>query len=130
MSPVSSVALIEDDADARVALGRVLKASGFVVSSYASAEAYLASGVNEPVCLLVDMQLEGMSGLDLLRALRTGGSALPVIVITADDDFDSRAEAEQLGCVAYLHKPCPGRQLVALLRSLPEPRPTASSQAG
>ena len=129
MPPLSTVALVEDDADERVALGRVLQASGFVVSSYASAEDYLASGLNEPICLLLDMQLEGMSGLDLLRVLRTDGSDLPVIVITANDDLHSRAEAEQLGCVAYLHKPFPGRRLVALLRSLPAHRPSAASPA-
>ncbi len=64
------------------------------------------------------MQLEGMSGLDLLRCLRTDGSTLPVIVITASDDLDFRSKAEHLGCVAYLRQPFQGRALVAILRTL------------
>jgi FixJ family two-component response regulator len=118
MTILSCVAVVEDDADERTALGRVLRASGFDVKSYASAEDFLASWAPEPRYLLLDMQLEGMSGLDLLRRLRADGSTLPVIVITASDDVDSRREAEQLGCVAYLRKPFEGRALVALRRTL------------
>jgi FixJ family two-component response regulator len=122
MTIPSSVAVIEDDADERTALGRVLRASGFDVKSYASAEDFLASGTMEALCLLLDLQLEGMSGLELLRDLRMEGSTLPVIVITASDDTDSRREAEQLGCFAYLRKPFQGRALVALLRTLASTR--------
>ena len=64
------------------------------------------------------MQLEGMSGLELLRELQNDGSAVPVIVITASDDADPRSEAEQLGCGASLRKPVQGRALVTLLRGL------------
>jgi FixJ family two-component response regulator len=112
------VVVIEDDADERVALGRVLRVGGYDVISYASAEEFLASPPRRPLCLLLDMQLEGMSGLELLRALRAGGSTLPVIVITAGDDALWRDEVEQLGCVAYLRKPCQARALIALIRSL------------
>ncbi len=101
MVALSSVAVVEDDVDERVALTRVLRASGFEVRSYASAEEYLASDDVEPSCLLLDMQLEGMSGLDLLRELRAGGSTLSVIFITASDNLGSKAEAERLGCTAY-----------------------------
>ena len=112
------VVVIEDDTDARIALGRVLRVSGYDVTSYASAEEFLALPPGRPLCLLLDMQLEGMSGLELLRALRAGGATLPVIVITASDDALWRDETEQLGCVAYLRKPCQGQTLVTLLRSL------------
>jgi len=119
------IVVVEDDADERVALGRVLRASGFDVRSYASGEDYLASRDEEPLCLLLDMQLDGMSGLELLRGLRTDGSTLPVIIITATDDVESRSEAEQLGCVAYLRKPFQGRSLVTLLRTLSRDRPSS-----
>ncbi len=112
------MAVVEDDADARVALGRVLQAGGFEVRSYASAEDYLAAERLSTLCLVVDVQLEGMSGLDLLRALRTDGSTLPVIVVTAADDTACRTDAERLGCVAYLCKPYLGRSLVTLLKRL------------
>jgi FixJ family two-component response regulator len=118
MTILAAIAIVEDDTDERVALGRVLRASGFEVKSYASAEHYLAESTVEPGCLLLDMQLDGMSGLDLLRGLRSSGSAIPVIVITASDDVDSRNEAEQLGCIAYLRKPFQGRALVGLLRGV------------
>lgn len=118
MMALAPIAIVEDDADERVALGRVLRASGFEVKSYASAEDYLAERTVEPRCLLLDMQLDGMSGLDLLRGLRSSGSSIPVIALTASDDVDSRNEAEELGCVAYLRKPFQGRALVGLLRGM------------
>jgi FixJ family two-component response regulator len=118
VSRLSLVVVVEDDADERTALGRVLRASGFEVISHASAEDFLASPSPAPLCLLLDLQLQGMSGLDLLRRLRSEGSTLSVIVITASDDAESHREAEQLGVVAYLRKPCPGRTLASLLRTL------------
>ena len=129
MAAVAYVAVIEDDVDERVALGRVLRASGFDVKSYASAEDFLASAPIDPLCLLLDMQLEGMSGLELLRELRTEGSRLPVIVITANEDLDSRSEAEQLGCHAYLNKPFQGRALVAIIRTLARDDASPSEQS-
>jgi FixJ family two-component response regulator len=122
VSRLSLIVVIEDDADERAAIGRVLRASGFDVDSYASAEAFMASPPSGALCLLLDMQLEGMTGLELLRSLRAGGSALPVIVITASDDFESHQEAEELGCVAYLRKPFSGRRLVSLFRELASER--------
>lgn len=115
----SYVALVEDNADERVAVGRVLRAGGFDVTSYACAEDYLAAEPAEPLCLLLDLHLEeGMSGLTLLRGLRTRGSSLPVVIITATEDRHSRTEAERLGCLAYLRKPFQGRALVEMLHSL------------
>ena len=122
MTTHSCVAVIEDDADERTALGRVLTASGFDVQSYASAEDYIAAQEPEPLCLLVDMQPEGMSGLELLRRLRTVGAEIPVIMMTAGDDADTSDEADQLGCVAYVRKPFQGRALVTLLRKLARER--------
>jgi DNA-binding response OmpR family regulator len=118
MTMLTSIAVVEDDADERVALGRVLNASGFTVASYASAEAYLASTAAEAACLLLDMQLEGISGMQLLRLLRSGGSTVPVIIITASDSDESRSQADALGCAAYLRKPFQGRALVTLLRAV------------
>ena len=117
MTNLSCVAVIEDDTDARASLGRVLRAGGFDLRGYASAEDFLSSGSLEPLCVLLDMQLVGMSGLELLRGPRSEGSPIPVIVLTASEDPDSRSEAEGLGCVAYLRKPFQGRALVTLVRT-------------
>ena len=124
MRQLSLIVVIEDDADERTALGRVLRASGFEVSSYPSAENFLASPPPAALCLVIDVQLDGMSGLELLHWLRAAGSRLPVIMVTASDDDELHRKAEQLGCVAYLRKPFPGRALVSLLRMLPGERPS------
>ena len=124
------VTVVEDDEDERTALRRVLRAGGFYVQDFASAEAYLAAANREPLCLILDMQLVGMSGLELLRGLRARGSKLPVVVITGGDDAHTRDYAVQLGCVAYLRKPFQGRALVALLRELVDERMPASDSAG
>ena len=121
MSQAHLVIVIEDDADERTALGRVLRLGGFLVESHASAEEFLAAPPRGALCLLLDLQLGGMSGFELLRGLRAGGSTLPVIVNTARDDAESHREAEQLGCIAYLLKPFSGRELVSFLRTLGNP---------
>ena len=112
--------------DARVSLGRVLRAGGFDVRCYASAEDFLSSGLTGPAVPPAGYAArDGMSGLELLRGLRSEGSSLPVIVITASDDPDSRSEAERLGCVAYFLKPFQGRTLVTLVRGLASERQPA-----
>ena len=123
----SPVVIVEDDADERTATGRVVRAGGFTVISFESAESFIASPPPRALCLLLDLQLDGMSGIELLRWLRAGGSALPVIVITASDDAESCREAEKLGCTAYVRKPFSGRALVALLQGLAGPRSSAVS---
>ena len=118
MRRLAPIVVIEDDADEGTAVGRVLRASGFAVSNFTSAEEFLASPPDGAFCLLLDLHLEGMSGLELLRRLRADGSKVPVIVLTASDDPAAYDEAEQLGCAAYLHKPFSGRQLVSIFEAL------------
>jgi len=112
------VVLIEDDAGERKALGRLLRAGGFAPAPYASAEEYLAAPPSEtPICLLLDIQLEGMSGLDLQEQLQAEGSTIPVIMITGSDDLRIRDRAEHSGCLAFLRKPFEGRLLLDTLRA-------------
>ncbi len=115
------VVVIEDDAASQKTLTRVLRAGGYDAATYASAEEFLESPPQEPpIGLLLDVHLGGMSGLDLQRRLRNEGSTVPVIIITAFDDPRGREQAEQLGCVAYLRKPCAAETILALLRRLDE----------
>jgi len=116
--PTPLVAVVEDDPSSRTSLGRVLRAGGFETAIYASAEEFLSSPPAAPICLLLDIQLGGLSGLDLQRRLKARGSSVPFIAITAFDDEHTREEAEALGCVAYLRKPCEGHTIVELIRSL------------
>jgi FixJ family two-component response regulator len=113
------VVVIEDDPASQKTLGRVLRAGGYEAVIYASAEDFLASPPSSPpIGLLLDVHLGGMSGLELHRRLRTEGSRLPVIMITAFDDARGHEQAERLGCVAYLRKPCEAETILAALRHL------------
>jgi FixJ family two-component response regulator len=113
------VVVIEDDSASQKTLARVLRAGGYEPATYASAEAFLADPPSiPPLGLLLDVHLGGMSGLELQRRLKSEGSNLPVIIITAFDDARSREQAERLGCVAYLRKPCEAGTILALLDHL------------
>jgi FixJ family two-component response regulator len=117
--PLPIVAIVDDDLPTLKALGRLLRASHFEPVSYASAEAFLASPpAGPPVCLVLDVQLGGMSGLDLQRHLNAAGSILPVIVVTGFEDRLAREEACRLGCVAFLHKDSGADTLLGIIRSL------------
>jgi FixJ family two-component response regulator len=113
------IVIVEDDAATLKALGRALRAAGFETSGYASAEAFLASQpAHGAHCMIVDIQLGGMSGLDLQRKLKAHGSQVPIIVMTAFDDVHIREEASRIGCLAYLDKATDLDVLVNLIRSV------------
>jgi FixJ family two-component response regulator len=113
------VVIIEDDPASQRTLARVLRAGGYEAAVYASAEDYLAAPPEAPpIGLLLDVHLGGMSGVELQRRLKGRGSTVPVIIITAFDDARTREQAERLGCVAYLRKPCAAETILALLRRL------------
>ena len=112
------VAVIEDDDGARTALGRLLDAAGVEHALFESAETFLASKRDRWLCLIVDVQLPGMSGIALQETLRSGGAEAPVIIITANATEAIRERAEQAGCAAFLAKPFTGDTILALIGSL------------
>jgi FixJ family two-component response regulator len=118
MPPAPLVVVVEDDLTSRTALRRVLRAGGYDVAMYRSAEEFLASPVQPAIGLLLDIHLGGLSGLDLQRRLSAEGRAIPVIIITASDSLRTEEEARRLGCHGYLRKPCEGDTILALLGSL------------
>src|SRR4029450_36330 len=119
VSAVPLVVVIEDDPASQKALARVLRTGGYEAVVYASAEEFLSSPPPaSPLGLLLDVHLGGMSGLALQRRLGTEGSPIPMIIIPAFDDVRSREQAERLGCVAYLRKPCEAETILALLGRL------------
>jgi FixJ family two-component response regulator len=82
-----TIAVVDDDASVRKSLGRLLRGAGFGVEAFASAEDYLArEGTCPPDCLVLDISLGGMSGLDLRDSLARSGSTVPIVFITAHDD--------------------------------------------
>lgn len=126
MPPAPLVVVVEDDLTSRTALERVLRAGGYDVALYGSAEEFLASPpVKDAIGLLLDIHLGGLSGLDLQRRLSAEGRTIPVIIITASNSLRTEAEARRLGCLGYLRKPCEGGTILALLDSLPS-RPSAA----
>jgi FixJ family two-component response regulator len=117
-----NVAVVDDDESFACALGRLFRASGLGVHTYPSAEAFLAATTLPPAdCLVLDIQLGGMSGLDLQRRLRERGARAPIIFVTAHDAPGVRQEAEQGGCAAYFLKPVPGKPLLAAIAKAVNP---------
>ena len=104
--PSPLVAIVDDDASVRRALTRLLQSAGIRVLTYASATEFLDTGISSaPGCLILDIHLGGMSGLELLSQLRRSGYSIPILIITAHDDAQAREAARQGGCKAYLCKP-------------------------
>jgi two-component system response regulator FixJ len=110
------VLVIEDDESVRRAIQRLLNASGISTATYASAEALLAVGPSSSdTCVISDLTLPGLSGLELLTELRKRGCVQPVILITAHDSTNMREEAERCGVAALLPKPFHGVALLAAI---------------
>jgi FixJ family two-component response regulator len=100
------VAVVEDDDSYRNALQRLLTSAGFQVRSFASAEDFLDSGQqHETACLIADIRMPGMSGLDLQAKLNADHCPIPIIFITAHGDEQMRLQAMRGGAVKFLGKP-------------------------
>ena len=116
LPPASTVAVVEDDAPTRKSMLRLLEANGFTTQGFSGAERFLEGcKLNEVFALVLDINLGGMSGIELGRALRSVGSRVPIIYVTARDEASLRVEALRLGCVAYLLKPFAAEELTQAL---------------
>ena len=124
MSDMSSVrranlvAVVDDDDLLRDALRRLLKASGLGAISFESAEDLLNSGrLSEIACLIADVRMPGISGLELQARLKTERWAIPIIFITAHGDAKMRIQAMRDGAVEFLTKPFDNAVLIEMVRS-------------
>ena len=100
------VAVVDDDASVRKALSRLLSAAGFQVESHAGGAPFLESLASHlPHCVIVDLHMPNMNGLDLQARIVASGLHVPVIVITADDEPSLREQALAAGAARYLTKP-------------------------
>jgi FixJ family two-component response regulator len=115
------VAVVDDDQSMLSAAETLLDAHGFTTIKFSSAEEFLGGrGATRADCLLVDIHLEGVSGIELRRQLNRSHPDLPVIFMTALDDEAVCHQALEAGCVTFLHKPFPGHQLIeAIKRAVP-----------
>jgi FixJ family two-component response regulator len=104
-TPPLYVAVVDDDTSLCRSLGRLLRAAGMQAITYDSAEAFLADKKQPDFdCLVLDVRLGGMSGIDLGLWLAAEGATAPIVYITAYDDADTRASAERVGCAAFFLK--------------------------
>jgi FixJ family two-component response regulator len=117
------VCIIDDDESLRRSVRNLLTSSGFRVATFASADAFLQSGQRENTgCLVLDLRLDGMSGIDLLRHLGATGSRIPVVILTAHGDDEARQQSLQEGAVAFFRKPFRADALLDAVRTALDPR--------
>jgi FixJ family two-component response regulator len=100
------ISIVDDDDALRSSLENLIRSVGWRVKCFSSAEAFLTSNqVDETGCLILDVRLRGMSGLELQHRMVVANSRMPIIFITAHADDDRRRHALEAGAVAFLHKP-------------------------
>jgi FixJ family two-component response regulator len=106
------IAIIDDDPSMRQALQNLLCASGYRTEIYASAEEFVRAAITtEASCLVVDIELGDISGVELGRHLADTGFTFPIVFMTGSREETHRRQAMDLGCVAYLNKPFPADRL-------------------
>jgi FixJ family two-component response regulator len=112
------ISIIDDDESVREAIKGLVKSMGYTVETVASAQEFLSSRrVRRTSCLITDMQMPGMTGLELYQHLSTSGKPIPTILITAYPDNGVRERALSAGVVGYLSKPFEEDDLLACIRS-------------
>jgi len=112
------VCVVDDDASLRRSLRNLLTSVGFRVETFQSAETFLGTVHRENTgCVVLDLRMTGMNGLDLLRHLSATGSRIPVIILTAHGDDETRQRTLQAGAVAFLTKPFQSATLLDAVRT-------------
>jgi two-component system response regulator FixJ len=122
--------IIDDDAAMRDSLAFLLDVNGFAPKVYESADAFL-SGANPAslVCVISDIRMPGMNGVELARKLKSGGAACPVILITGHGDVALAVEAMKAGAIDFIEKPFDDSALLGAIRAALESRPAADNSA-
>lgn len=122
------VAIVDDDEAVRSSTGSLLTRAGFRVKSFESGESFLMASSSEPFSfILLDMQMRGMNGLAVLRALDEQAESPPVIVITAHGDIATAVEAMKLGACDFMEKPYEAAALLTRIEEVQSGRGAASA---
>jgi FixJ family two-component response regulator len=112
------IAIIDDDESIRDSTNALLRSAGHKVRTFASAELFLDSGaLSETNCIVLDVRMPGMDGLELQRRLNVSHADIPIIVVTAHDDATSRSTALDSGAIGFLSKPFQASTLVATVQT-------------
>jgi FixJ family two-component response regulator len=118
LSTLSVISVVDDDASVRAATNNLLRSHGYAVHTFASAEEFLRSAqLKDTSCVIADVQMSVMSGVDLLTTMRAQGSRVPFIFITAFPDESIRARALKAGAICFLAKPFAGPTLMKCLNT-------------
>jgi FixJ family two-component response regulator len=113
MPSIPIISIVDDDDAVRNSLDDLIRSIGFQTQGFASAEAFLNSnGACATACLILDVRMPGMNGLDLQRHLVAANRQIPIIFITSHADDDARARALDAGAVAFLYKPFREKELL------------------
>jgi len=113
LSMMSLISIVDDDASVRVGTDNLLSSHGYRVRTFASAEEFLQSScLNDSSCVIADVQMPAMSGLDLLMHMRAHGYDAPFIFITAFPEESVRTQALKAGAISFLAKPFAGSVLI------------------
>jgi FixJ family two-component response regulator len=113
------IAIVDDDEPLCRSLARVLRRAGFDALTFVSAEDFLAAPEKAYFkCLVLDIQLGGISGIELHQRLLAQGDRTPVIYMTARTDMATRAEATNSGCAGFFLKPAPSSTLIEVLHKV------------
>jgi FixJ family two-component response regulator len=119
LSASSLISIVDDDESVRTAMSSLVRSLGYAVCAFPSAEEFLASPrLNETSCLVADVQMPGMSGLDLQRELAARDWRTPIIFITAFPEERIRKRAEAAGAVCFLSKPVDSGALIRCLSGI------------
>jgi FixJ family two-component response regulator len=118
------VAIVDDDDLTRRSTRRLLRAAGMRTEAFASAEDFLTSGLaEETACLILDLRMPGMNGLQLQRRLAEASNPVPIIFLSAHSTAEQERQALQAGALQFLHKPVSKEVLLLALRSALKTRP-------
>jgi FixJ family two-component response regulator len=117
-SKTKLVAIVDDDDSVRVALAGLLRSAGLTARAFESAEEFIGSGQqNYTACLIADIRMPGMSGLELQKRLNAEGCRIPIVFITAHGDAQMRMQALRAGAVEFLAKPFNDEVLLETVRA-------------
>lgn len=115
---VTVISIVDDDESIRESTKSLLRSAGYQVATFASAERFLGSGnLAETECLILDVRMPGMDGLELQRRLNAGKARIPIIFISAHDDATRRRQATAAGAVFFLCKPFDASALIAAVKA-------------